>query len=94
MQAILRGVSGDRYGVSTLNLTLKPAVITIAACEPPLRSNSSNARQSWRSFAPLPAMRRRAPGSAAAVALRPVEVPKEVPVSEVTADLLSLVKPL
>jgi hypothetical protein len=31
MQAILRSASGDRYGVSTLNLTLKRTSITIAA---------------------------------------------------------------
>jgi hypothetical protein len=36
MEGILRSASGDRYGVSTLNLTLRRAIITIAACEPPL----------------------------------------------------------
>jgi hypothetical protein len=44
MQAILRRTSGDRYGVSTLNLTLKLAIITIAIWESPLRKSSSNAR--------------------------------------------------
>jgi hypothetical protein len=44
MQAILRNESGDRYGVRTLNLTLKLAAITIAAWESPLRSRSSSAR--------------------------------------------------
>jgi hypothetical protein len=44
MPAILRRPPADRYGVRTLNLTLKLAVITIATWESPQPSRSSSGR--------------------------------------------------